>query len=114
MCLGYPARQAGIGAGGQCRVARIGVEDGTRAQEAATIRLADLNHAIEPAAAVFPGGIDQAALADVVKVDYWDPGAREKKPLARLDDLEPYPERRLADVLLPDTGSARPRRANGA
>ena len=51
----------------------------------------------------FQGTINQSELAAYVVVDYLDPAVREKYPLTRLDDLEPYPERGLADVLLPDT-----------
>jgi membrane-associated phospholipid phosphatase len=54
----------------------------------------------------FDGEINADQLADSVAVDYRDPSAREPDPLARLDDLETKAEpRRLADVLLPESGT---------
>jgi len=51
----------------------------------------------------FNGAISAAQLADSVAVDYLDPSAREKDPLARLDDIDTKAEvTRLADVLVPD------------
>jgi len=53
----------------------------------------------------FNGAIGRAELADYVAVEYLDESARQKDPLARLDDLETdVQETRLSD-LLPDTRS---------
>lgn len=51
----------------------------------------------------FNGELTQAELANYVAVDYINPSAREKNPLAYLDDLATLPEeKRLVDVLRPD------------
>lgn len=53
----------------------------------------------------FQGKIAQTDIADVVAVRYMNRALREANPLARLDDLEPIPERRLVDVMLPETST---------
>ncbi len=51
----------------------------------------------------FQGKLSQRKISEYVAVEYLDRGVREEKPLARLDDLEPIPARRLIDVVTPDT-----------
>jgi hypothetical protein len=52
----------------------------------------------------FKGRINAAQLADSVAIDYLNPSAREKDPLARLDDVDTKAEeKRVADLLLPDS-----------
>jgi hypothetical protein len=52
----------------------------------------------------FKGRINAAQLADSVAIDYLNPSAREKDPLARLDDVDTKAEeKRFADLLLPDS-----------
>ncbi|MCX7144217.1 MAG: YjbH domain-containing protein [Proteobacteria bacterium] len=54
----------------------------------------------------FNGKINVAQLADSVAIDYLNPSARERDPLARLDDMDTQAEEvRLADVVLPERGS---------
>jgi membrane-associated phospholipid phosphatase len=51
----------------------------------------------------FQGKLSQRDLSEYVAVEYLDRGVREANPLARLDDLEPIPARRLIDVVTPDS-----------
>lgn len=57
--------------------------------------------------AFFQGKLTQKEIADFVAVEYLTRGVRESNPLARLDDLDPIPERRLIDVVMPDTRPVR-------
>ncbi len=53
----------------------------------------------------FSGAIKRSELAEYVAVEYLNPAAREKDPLARLDDLEPDAEPRIFARLVPETFS---------
>ncbi len=51
----------------------------------------------------FSGAISQAELADYVAIEYVNPSARQKDPLARLDDMETATEDSSVAALLPDS-----------
>ena len=56
--------------------------------------------------AYFNGALKRSELAEYVSIEYLNPAARQKDPLARLDDLDPAADTPLFATLVPETLSA--------
>jgi membrane-associated phospholipid phosphatase len=54
----------------------------------------------------FDGEIKAAALEPYVKIDWFNPAARTRNPLERLDDTDPTPNPKVLSAVVPDTLSA--------